>query len=500
MRIDFSTDRCRLGIVAVLALVSVPLMQAIADVPPPAMTTDAANRVLPDARRNLNAYPAVNIKDPPFNAKGDGVTDDTAAINAAIAFAVSNGYAAVYFPSTPNGGYYLACNGITATAPSGLLLTSEGTAYATFIYCPSTTASLLTISGSRVFVRGIAFENDGFFTAPGTIGNIRLNACGECGLYDVVSVAGGNYGIDVTNGSYDAHLLNVKAAFAYGALVHVGGGSGISNIWGERLKLDQPYVANVPVAANFKGNWAAATAYSASDIVKANGFYFQYSAGGTSGSVAPTPVAYGVDVHDGSATCQITAPVFHAGIYFDTGASDFSWVVGTDISGSTVDGIYSSGTGIPVIEGNVISQNINSAVNIAAGSDGTSIVGNRMGGVGVGTGVIIGAGDSLIVDRNLVGGFATGIAVNASSNLQLNDNQIFGTTTGVAVAAGVGSFQIIGGNMGSSNALGTNTTPISVASGSSDYYIIMGVNTHGATNNIVDNGTGTHKVVTNNLH
>jgi hypothetical protein len=46
----------------------------------------------------------VNVKDPPYNARGDGVTDDTAAIKAALKFAVDRSWVPaqkpfVYFPS-----------------------------------------------------------------------------------------------------------------------------------------------------------------------------------------------------------------------------------------------------------------------------------------------------------------------------------------------------------------------------------------------------------------
>ena len=40
-----------------------------------------------------------NVKDQPFNAKGDGVTDDRAAIQAAINDAVASNKAGIVFPS-----------------------------------------------------------------------------------------------------------------------------------------------------------------------------------------------------------------------------------------------------------------------------------------------------------------------------------------------------------------------------------------------------------------
>lgn len=62
--------------------------------------------------------PWVDITNPAFGAKGDGATDDTAAISAAIAFACANNAATVYFPTPPN--FYRVTQvqtGVSATAP-----------------------------------------------------------------------------------------------------------------------------------------------------------------------------------------------------------------------------------------------------------------------------------------------------------------------------------------------------------------------------------------------
>jgi hypothetical protein len=51
-----------------------------------------------------------SVKDSPFNAKGDGSTDDTAAINNTISFAIAHGGGTVYFPAST--GCYKTSNGI----------------------------------------------------------------------------------------------------------------------------------------------------------------------------------------------------------------------------------------------------------------------------------------------------------------------------------------------------------------------------------------------------
>lgn len=52
----------------------------------------------------------VNVKAPAFGAIGDGVGDDSSAIQAAVTYANTNGYAGIFFPS----GTYLVVTGITA--------------------------------------------------------------------------------------------------------------------------------------------------------------------------------------------------------------------------------------------------------------------------------------------------------------------------------------------------------------------------------------------------
>ena len=81
---------------------------------------------------NASVNTEINVRASPFNAKGDGVTDDAAAINAACTAANaynSSGFggqasAQVYFPKPP-GGFYLvstltACTGVSLKGQPGL--------------------------------------------------------------------------------------------------------------------------------------------------------------------------------------------------------------------------------------------------------------------------------------------------------------------------------------------------------------------------------------------
>jgi len=82
----------------------------------------------------------VNIKDPKFGATGDGVHDDTAAIQAAIDYAFANGSTAVYCPV----GNYKTSNTIWLDPPNNMRATYwTGTGYisGTTFKVSSTTAN-----------------------------------------------------------------------------------------------------------------------------------------------------------------------------------------------------------------------------------------------------------------------------------------------------------------------------------------------------------------------
>lgn len=95
---------------------------------------------------------AVNVKDAPFNAKGDGSTDDSAAIQQAIDFAKTRNFnqftpylATVYFPA----GYYLIGTSINLTNASGIWLVGDGGSYQNTIILGNTgSRAMFDFSGS----------------------------------------------------------------------------------------------------------------------------------------------------------------------------------------------------------------------------------------------------------------------------------------------------------------------------------------------------------------
>jgi len=119
----------------------------------PAVTTTpaaVATYVGGAPRNGINGW--VNIKDPRFGATGNGRTDDTAAIQAAIDYAFANGLSAVYCPR----GNYVTSDSIWLDPPNNMRATTfTGTGYISGTTLTASTTTGLAI-GSHIYGKGVA--------------------------------------------------------------------------------------------------------------------------------------------------------------------------------------------------------------------------------------------------------------------------------------------------------------------------------------------------------
>lgn len=95
----------------------------------------------------------VNVKADPYNAVGDGVADDTSAINSAIVYANSAGGGIVYFPP---GTYLISA---TLTLLEDVSLQGVLSANTSIIKRSTSNASFITTSDSSSFVRNLTFQD-----------------------------------------------------------------------------------------------------------------------------------------------------------------------------------------------------------------------------------------------------------------------------------------------------------------------------------------------------
>ena len=157
---------------------------------------------------NDNSNGILSVKD--FGAKGDGVTDDTAAFNAAIAYA----NALVSPKLTINNGTYLVSSTIQFDLPNfssiefiGSILTASGS--------PAVRIGSATLNKTGYYITGLKVSRSAIDTSGGTTGVEIRNVYGS--YIDIVSVRNFNYGVkcysDVGNGgvSYnEIHLGKIE--------------------------------------------------------------------------------------------------------------------------------------------------------------------------------------------------------------------------------------------------------------------------------------------------
>lgn len=137
-----------------------------------------------------------------FGATGDGATDDTTAITAAITALNAAGDGVLYFPE----GTYLTSGGFTITANaliSGAGMGDyEGDDGATEVLCNSATASLFTVNADRATFRDLALRNTAAST-PSSGAGITVTSSNQTQKvdYENISVSGFYINVDVQVGA-----------------------------------------------------------------------------------------------------------------------------------------------------------------------------------------------------------------------------------------------------------------------------------------------------------
>jgi|APSaa5957512535_1039671.scaffolds.fasta_scaffold26313_1 hypothetical protein len=163
--------------------------------------TKATNRMIADA--------SVNVKD--FGAVGDGVTDDTAAIQAAITVGGN-----ILIPA----GTYLITSGITVG--SNVHIKNEGTLQVT------PTAS--TIDAFTFSAKNNSSFSGGYVIGTTSVDNgtcfVLSNSSYRITIADVTITDFQNKGVDIQTAAYENNILRVKVVNASGTT-----GSGLS-VWG----------------------------------------------------------------------------------------------------------------------------------------------------------------------------------------------------------------------------------------------------------------------------
>jgi len=435
-----------------------------------------------------------------YGAVGDGVTDDSVAVQAAIDAAAAKNGGVVFFEQ----GSYL-CNTQLTVNSNGIILRGASSD-STSIKSTTTDGSLLKITGKRNSIENLLIYRNTFSTAPTSI-LVNFSNAIQCKI-DNCWIQGGYTSLLITGtNTTDCIITRNTFTFATGsALILIHSSSGTNG--GHRIEnnlLNQGYPVSTPIASNYKGARADSTAYAVGDIYSSSGYYYQCKTLGTSGVGVPTPSFYGIDIQDGTAVFLLMGSTGYRGLLLGS-LTKYIHVNKCDITGpySTalrIDNDLSSG--IPkniYITDCTLHGPIGSGIVINKGAEIVLTRCNSFSPTGGGTtyGLMALGTDSIIITECQVFNYTNGIYLG-SSRSQVVNNVSVGNTTGITVAANINEFSIIGNNVSNIGNWGSNTNAITVLTGSSDFYSISNNIIAQATNGVADNGTGTNKFVGQNF-
>lgn len=143
-----------------------------------------------------------NVKAAPFNAVGNGIADDTAAIQAAINEAVTN-QGIVVFPT----GIYKITDKLTIAGNCSLV--SDGASSGSYI-SQHTVAESIYITGSNVSISNLIFRTNTNTSTTGVIANPTATAASPHSNITIVDCQFYDAGANVINGIILYHANNVR--------------------------------------------------------------------------------------------------------------------------------------------------------------------------------------------------------------------------------------------------------------------------------------------------
>ena len=385
----------------------------------------------------------VNVKE--FGAKGDGTTDDTRAIQAALDFASNTtGGSKVYFPP----GTYK----ITSTLSIDTAMMLCGDACAAILSCNFATGDVLYVDGSTMAgPNGFVMDGLQIQSSVTRTNNYLLN------LYAVnwahvlnCRFLSGYYGIGVTGAATNGlRIKNTIILYSVNTAILISGQTSTQGCIDGVIK-------DVLIGSASSGSQSS------------NGIYISSAGDLTLDHVSTIWAGNGLNVTAGNG--QVVQSLNVSNSYFDSGTGYGVSIATSGTGEARLVNIHNSWAASNDLSGIVINAANNSEVNL--------------------------------FNCNVSNNGSEGLELANSRNVTVNGGTYAGNTSdGISVAANVSEFKIQGANIGASGAFsGNGGYGVNIASGTSNNYLIkdnyFDTNTSGA---ISDGGTGTAKIITENI-
>jgi hypothetical protein len=403
-----------------------------------------------------NTNPFLNVKD--FGAVGDGVTDDTTAIQAALDYLGNTDGGTLLVPR----GRYLHSAGLTlpTSAAACRILGVASEAFrdvsndgGSVFLCNNSTATRFTVNpGFRNRLENLTFASASTVAATTGAG---INLIGNLGV----------------SGSHALHNIRIDDAY---------NGIRLDGVGSCELK-------NIQVSLSGAGEYGVyVNATTRSDILYMEAVSIRCAT--TSGTVDGFKLGknhYTVNAYDcGATNCSRGWHVSREGSTVGVSADPaFISLVNCVGEANKFEGMYFQEVGHAIVMGAYCANNGESGIKAGHGARGI-----------------------FIDDSYLSGNAGSGVFIETSAReVHINNSfTVANSSNGVTANVGASNFSVIGGRQGGSILANGTTGPqlfgVSVEVGTGDNYRIIGIDGHGnVSGSVNDGGTGVNKAVANNI-
>lgn len=451
-----------------------------------------------------------------YGAVGDGVTNDTAAIQNAIN---ANPGKIIFIPK---GSYRITQ--LTITSNSTTLMGEGMLANGTSFVPTETTGNDVVFDGCQHSqIQNINFRPEVKKTSGYAV--YFTNNAYKCKAVDV-RVDYGYSGFAIFNAT-ECEIIDCQCRYMLGVDgIYFGGSTGSYRAVINNFNADNPYPNGYGAGATSVKTYAPSTAYSVGDMVSVNNSIWQCSTAGTTGGAsapsslpgATAAAVFTTAVVDGSAQWKFVSSVSLTWIRQDS--FGYSLVIDkaavlNGARGFAQTDTVNSGSSYPLwafawdLE---CDHNFFGGV-LLEGGEGCYINGSWIGSVLRGNGVLIGPdyrGEVHIGSgTRIMGNAEHGVLIQSGPQtcyidgcqIGYNSQRTASTYNGVNVAANAVDFSILNCRIGDLRGTGSSNEALAVLveAGTGDKFVIANNNVFGGLGPIVDNSTGTDKLIANNI-